>query len=423
MYFGREYRAMNTTQEDPPDWHHEPSIATVAQPVECSDVGASPPPDVVSDPIQKDPHRSERPIGTASGAGDETSKVNLRRLEAALTDLQYEAEVCRLPPAAPLPPVPGLPLSRSSSDRVATLPMEPVAPPAPIWLQDHEKLLPPPTLHEGGRLWPRATTLVIACAIAAALSYVFASRWHEEPNVVASAPPWAEAFRSQPFAVQPAPKGNKLPVGKIVQESALAQQGSRASEPAVVEPGQQGALASEPAPGQRASSSESAVAAPAWQDALLPEPAVKSGPTLASPAQQFELSSQTTVASPAAPKLSAATTGLAEEPSPSPPSRQAPVAAPHAAKSPEVALLVARGQQFIEAGDFIAARILFQRAVTAGDAAAAVAMGETYDPIFLAKRGVLGVAADLAKARSWYEHAIEMGSPEGPRRLEMLANR
>lgn len=30
---------------------------------------------------------------------------------------------------------------------------------------------------------------------------------------------------------------------------------------------------------------------------------------------------------------------------------------------------------------------------------------------------------DLDKARGWYERAKEMGSPEGPRRLEMLANR
>ncbi len=63
------------------------------------------------------------------------------------------------------------------------------------------------------------------------------------------------------------------------------------------------------------------------------------------------------------------------------------------------------------------------RATNAGDAAAAVAVGATYDPIVLTDRGVLGDAADLAKARSWYERAKEMGSPEGPRRLDMLANR
>ena len=82
-----------------------------------------------------------------------------------------------------------------------------------------------------------------------------------------------------------------------------------------------------------------------------------------------------------------------------------------------------RARQFFEVGDLVAARILFTRAAKAGDAAAAVAMGATYDPVVLAERGVRGVAADLDKARAWYERAKDMGSSEGPRRLEMLANR
>jgi TPR repeat protein len=89
----------------------------------------------------------------------------------------------------------------------------------------------------------------------------------------------------------------------------------------------------------------------------------------------------------------------------------------------DVTLLMERGKQFFEAGDLIAARILLLRAVIAGEADAAVALGATYDPIVLADRGDGGIAADLEKARSWYERAKEMGSLEGPRRLEKLANR
>jgi hypothetical protein len=111
-------------------------------------------------------------------------------------------------------------------------------------------------------------------------------------------------------------------------------------------------------------------------------------------------------------------TAVAEDEAPSP-----PVPAARAAKSQDVRLLLDQGKQFFDVGDLIAARILFLRAANAGDAAAAVAMGATYDPVVLADRGVRGVAADLDKARSWYERAREMGSPEGPRRLEMLANR
>jgi TPR repeat protein len=89
----------------------------------------------------------------------------------------------------------------------------------------------------------------------------------------------------------------------------------------------------------------------------------------------------------------------------------------------DIAILVERGRAFFEAGDLAAARLLFRRAANAGDAAAALAMGATYDPVVLADRLVRGLGADAEQARNWYEKARELGSPEGPRRLEMLAHR
>jgi TPR repeat protein len=82
-----------------------------------------------------------------------------------------------------------------------------------------------------------------------------------------------------------------------------------------------------------------------------------------------------------------------------------------------------QGEQFAAAGDLATARLVFQRAAEAGDATAALAMGATYDPIVLAKLGVLGMSADVGKARSWYEKAKEFGSPEASRRLKFLSNR
>ena len=89
----------------------------------------------------------------------------------------------------------------------------------------------------------------------------------------------------------------------------------------------------------------------------------------------------------------------------------------------EIKLFVKRGEQFIAAGDVVAARTIFQRAVEAGDANAAMALGATYDPTVLAKLGVVGMSADVEKARSWYQTAEKLGSPEARRRLDVLADR
>jgi hypothetical protein len=89
----------------------------------------------------------------------------------------------------------------------------------------------------------------------------------------------------------------------------------------------------------------------------------------------------------------------------------------------ELQLLTRQGEQFASAGDLVTARILFQRAAEAGDATAAMALGATYDPKVLAKLGVLGMGADVEKARSWYQKAESQGSAQATRRLQALANR
>ena len=108
---------------------------------------------------------------------------------------------------------------------------------------------------------------------------------------------------------------------------------------------------------------------------------------------------------------------------PGSPSAQAPHPAVRALDAEQIKLLMKRGEQFMGAGDVITARIAFQRAAEAGDAQAAVALGATYDPTVLSKLGVVGISADIAKARSWYEKAEKLGSPDAKQRLELLADR
>ena len=89
----------------------------------------------------------------------------------------------------------------------------------------------------------------------------------------------------------------------------------------------------------------------------------------------------------------------------------------------EIKLLTRQGEQFAAAGDLVTARTLLQRAAEAGDATATIALGATYDPNVLAKLGVVGMNADVEKARSWYRKAESFGSPDASQRLNALANR
>jgi hypothetical protein len=125
----------------------------------------------------------------------------------------------------------------------------------------------------------------------------------------------------------------------------------------------------------------------------------------------------------------------------------------------EIAALVARGRALTGAGDIRAARLVLQQAAEAGNATAALELGATYDPIELKKLdgasspvvpvgkaakgpaieppgGVKGVVLssrrdeeiaerkalpDSAMARTWYQRAKDLGSPEAAGRLERLS--
>jgi hypothetical protein len=57
----------------------------------------------------------------------------------------------------------------------------------------------------------------------------------------------------------------------------------------------------------------------------------------------------------------------------------------------------------------------------AGNAQAALMLGDTFDPIVLAELGVFGRTGDRTIARAWCERAVESGSSEASRRIERLA--
>jgi TPR repeat protein len=88
----------------------------------------------------------------------------------------------------------------------------------------------------------------------------------------------------------------------------------------------------------------------------------------------------------------------------------------------ELAVLMKNGAERIATGDIAGARLLYQRAAEEGEAIAAFALAETYDPLVLRKSSrTRAVTPDVALAQSWYEKAKELGSTAAPERLEKLA--
>ena len=71
-------------------------------------------------------------------------------------------------------------------------------------------------------------------------------------------------------------------------------------------------------------------------------------------------------------------------------------------------------------GDIIAARHVFERAASAGSAAAATGVGKTFDPLFLAAAGVRGIQGNPFEAARWYRRGGAGGDAEAESRLRAL---
>jgi hypothetical protein len=78
----------------------------------------------------------------------------------------------------------------------------------------------------------------------------------------------------------------------------------------------------------------------------------------------------------------------------------------------EVARLISRGDAMLAAGDAGSARLFYGRAVDAGEASAALRLGETYDTAFLVRAGLTGVRGNILQAKYWYRRAAELGVTE-----------
>lgn len=94
--------------------------------------------------------------------------------------------------------------------------------------------------------------------------------------------------------------------------------------------------------------------------------------------------------------------------------------APDTTPAPDIAILLQRGDALLATGDVAAARLFYGRAAEHGDAAGALGVARTYDPLFLAQAGYRTARGDAAQATTWYRRAIAAGSADAAAPLERL---
>jgi hypothetical protein len=311
---------------------------------------------------------AERPVPEKAAAD-----VDLARLESSLQWLQREGGVGHLPRAVPLPPVSGLRPVEGARARSEQFINGVRVPPslAP------ERLRPPPPMRQRGDNLRGPLRVLVASVIAAPIAYYF-SVGNPAANLVSMSEPARQsglaAFASRLVA------SNEFPLPKDQLRS-----GEADAYHTVVST--RNKLIVQPTPSPRSTAS-----APSAASAPSPTPVRAEMPAALPPG-------------PA-------------------PDQAAPAARAVRELDPDsVKLLMQQGEQFVASGDLVTARLVYRRAAESGNAAAALALGATFDPVVLAKIGVKGMGADIEKARGWYEKAKEFGSPDAPRRLEMLANR
>ena len=306
---------------------------------------------------------------------------DLERLEASLRWLQQrQAAAMRLPPAPKL----SMPRSRlfGSEDPIGTRTRQRTADGmrSPLTSLEPERMAPPPT--GSGRGSNAMLFVSIACILGAGIAY---------------------------YVLENAGDGAISPAGPEPQLASLAPSALAPLEPVRI-------TASEPAPSRIADGGDDESVTPKNTSPVFSTPplATTPPPTTSPPAP-----------SASAPMATAALHEPAAMAIPAP-ATSSPSAAPAAARTlsaEQIRLLVEQGEKYIAVGDVVAARTIFQRAAEAGDATAALALAATYDPIVLAKLGVMGMGADVEKARAWYQMAESYGSAEASQRLLVLNKR
>lgn len=171
---------------------------------------------------------------------------------------------------------------------------------------------------------------------------------------------------------------------------------------------------------------ESVAVAPAQPPApIAPAPApVVAAPAPAALASPAPVPAPTPVASEPPPPPAPAVKIVETQVEPASVAASSPASSPSfPADTQQADALLARGDELLSTGDVAAARLFYQRASEQGSAAAATAVGQTYDPAVLELLRVRGVRGDAQLAAEWYRKAIAAGDRQAEVRLKRLLAR
>ncbi len=100
--------------------------------------------------------------------------------------------------------------------------------------------------------------------------------------------------------------------------------------------------------------------------------------------------------------------------------RRAEESQPAYSRSKDETVQFAKAYEKFKHGDIAGARAMFECLATKGDAEAALAMAETYDPVVLARFYIKGLEPDKRKAADWYQKAQQLGISKLKTRLDAL---
>lgn len=85
--------------------------------------------------------------------------------------------------------------------------------------------------------------------------------------------------------------------------------------------------------------------------------------------------------------------------------------------------LMERAADLVAIGEVSSARLMFEHLALKGSGLGAMALAQTYDPVYFRAMKILGgVSADPEKARIWYSIAAKLGQKEATSRLSALSD-